>query len=463
MASQRFANTLVFSTLLSFFIVSGAACSRTVSPEKEKKRRLTWNLKTTVAAYQHASFTDKRWDQPAKTCLEAFARYLSGETNSYEPTAEIISTNASAAVDAGCQDPLVRYLYTRYSMSPTNTRVAFTDAFWKVAVDMNASFYPPIRKFYSSARALQQLYDTYGTNSSAHTEHLQLIQMMVQDLDNTLAEKSMPAEDAYEVSDLALYLTSGSSQNEDYVRQIVERQFNRNWPDSYQWWYMKGTRYIKLAWQARGSGYADKVTPEGWAGLSNNLALAQDAFEHAWKINPHDSKIAVQMITVTLGQDVGRDRMELWFNRAMDLDTNNYDACIKKLYYLEPKWHGSDEDELAFGRECLQSKKWGGHVPLILVDAHADIDGRLEGADKTNYWKRPDVWTDIQAAYERFFELNPDATGFYHDYAWYAYHAEQWNKLNELIPKLPPVNYDFFGGKDEYDKMVELAKQHSGL
>jgi len=57
--------------------------------------------------------------------------------------------------------------------------------------------------------------------------------------------------------------------------------------------------------------------------------------------------------------------------------------------------------------------------------------------------------------------LNPDASGYYHNYAWYAYRAEQWDKLNELIPKLGEVNYSFFGGKEEYDKMVQLAKEHS--
>lgn len=460
MISKITANALVHGALLSFLVFSGAACSKTISPEKEKEKSLAWNEKTTIAAYNHAGFCDARWDKPARACLEEFSRSLAGETNSYEPFLDIISTNASAAVDAGCQDPLVRYLYIRYSMSQTNSRVAFTEAFWKTAVDMNASSYPPIRKFYACARALQQLYDTYGTNSASHVESSELVQMTTENLDKTLAEKSTPAEDAYQVSHLALYLMSGDSGNEDSARQIVERQFERNWPDSYQWWYMKGSRYINLAWEARGSSYANQVTPEGWTGFSNNLSLAQDALERAWKINPKDPEIAVQMMSVILGQGGGRDRMELWFNRAMNLDTNDYEACSRKLYYLEPKWYGSDEDQLAFGRECVQSKKWGGRVPLTLIDAHLYIDGRLQRADQTNYWKRPDVWADIQAAYDRFFELNPDATGYYHNYAWYAYHAEQWDKLNELIPKLGPVNYDFFGGREEYDKMVQLAKQH---
>jgi hypothetical protein len=57
--------------------------------------------------------------------------------------------------------------------------------------------------------------------------------------------------------------------------------------------------------------------------------------------------------------------------------------------------------------------------------------------------------------------LNPNETSWYYNYAWYAYHAEQWDTLNEIIPKLGPVNYSYFGGKDEFDKMVQLAKEHS--
>jgi hypothetical protein len=84
-----------------------------------------------------------------------------------------------------------------------------------------------------------------------------------------------------------------------------------------------------------------------------------------------------------------------------------------------------------------------------------------DSEEKSNYWKLPDVWPDIEAAFERFFELNPDAIGYYHNYAWYAYRSEQWNKLNELIPKLGPVNYKYFGGEDEFNKMLRLAKEHA--
>ncbi|HWD91102.1 MAG TPA: DUF4034 domain-containing protein [Verrucomicrobiae bacterium] len=439
-----------------------AACNKggPVNSEKAKRQRLAWDLKTTVDAYNHAGFSNKAWDYPARQCLTDFARSLSGEVGSNEPWAENIAMNATAAVNAGCNDPLINYVYIKFSMSQTNSREAFEAAFCKTVRDMDNSTYPPIRRFYAAARALDQIYFTYGTNSFRHPEHFEMLEDMVGQMEASLRDKTMPASEAYEVAQLALHLTSGNANNHQTAYRVIETQSSKNWPDAYSTWLLKGRHYIDEAWKARGSGYADSVTAEGLIGFSNNLAIAQESLEHAWKLDPHQSDIADEMITVMLGQGGGRDRMELWFNRAMEANTNDYVACNRKLYYLEPKWYGSDEDELAFGRECVQSTNWGGDVPLTLVDAHSDINSRKTGAAKTNYWKQPEVWADIQAAYERFFELNPNRLGTYYNYAWYAYHAEQWNKLNELIPKLGVVNYDFFGGREAFDKMVEAASAH---
>ena len=168
------------------------------------------------------------------------------------------------------------------------------------------------------------------------------------------------------------------------------------------------------------------------------------------------------MITVVLGKQKSRDKMEIWFNRAMALDPNYYDACSAKLYYLEPKWYGSTEDMLEFGRECVTNHDWGGHIPLILLDAHKSIQRQyIDDSEKSNYWKQPEVWSDLKSAFERFFELNPDAIGWYHDYAKYAYQAGQWDTLNRIIPKLGQINYSFFGGTNEFNKMLQQAKEHA--
>jgi hypothetical protein len=155
--------------------------------------------------------------------------------------------------------------------------------------------------------------------------------------------------------------------------------------------------------------------------------------------------------------------MEVWFQRAMTLNTNNYDACSSKLRFLAPKWYGSFADLLAFGHECVTNGLWGGQVPLILVDVHREL--RMESPDgpsKRSYWKQPEVWADVKMASEKYIQLNPMQTHWYNNYAWYAYHAEQWSTFNDLVIKAQPIDYKLFGGRENFGRMfvhsVELAK-----
>jgi hypothetical protein len=137
------------------------------------------------------------------------------------------------------------------------------------------------------------------------------------------------------------------------------------------------------------------------------------ALVHSWELNPKNPNIPVKMLTVELGQGHGSDRTELWFGRAITLDANCYDTCNSKLHYLEPKWHGSTDEMLQFRRECVTNQAWGGHIPLILLDAHKSIQRQhVNDSEKNDYWKQPEVWADIKAAFDRFFELNPDAIGW---------------------------------------------------
>jgi len=458
--------------MATFLLLTTTGCKKamaaspiqnTLSPERAKEQRLAWNLKTLVDAYQQTGHASPKWDEPAKRALTEFARSRSQCTESNETWGLIISSNCIVAVDAGCDDPMIRYLYVRFCMDQTNSPQAFTGAFCQAAKDMQRSAYPPVRKFYATARALEQIVYTYGTNTGKQPIWREITPFVAQDVGPALNDKTMPAREAYEIANEALSLINGDTNQFQNAYDCVEKPLLRNWPDDYTTWLLKGTAFIDMAWHARGSGWAYTVSDKGWEHFAERLAAAEDALQHAWKLYPKDPEIAHRMMTVVLGQGGGRDRMELWFDRAMLLDPNDYDACSRKLYYLEPKWYGSREAMLDFGRECVQNTNWAGRVPLVLVDAHWNYcHGYIDNSEQTNYWKRPDVWADVKSAYGRFFQLNPNTAGDYEYYAWYAYQAEKWDVLNELIPKLGPKTYYRFGGKDEFDKMVRLAKEHAG-
>ncbi|HTR40365.1 MAG TPA: hypothetical protein VMH87_01950, partial [Pseudomonadales bacterium] len=200
---------------------------------------------------------------------------------------------------------------------------------------------------------------------------------------------------------------------------------------------------------------------EGWQLFKERLDVAQKALEHAWSLDPQDPQIPTLMISVVLGQQTGRPEMEKWFDRAMKADPNNYLACRAKLHFLLPEWYGSRDDMLEFGRQCVASTNWGGRVPLILVNAHSQFYGTLASEERRDYWLIPDVWPDIQASYEKFAQLNPDKTRFRYPYARYALLCLQTNdfvqQINLIRQNDHDFNYNYFGGKQEFDRCWAFA------
>jgi tetratricopeptide (TPR) repeat protein len=442
-----------------------SSCAKKISPQAIKQAEFAWNLKTLVSAYQLAGSTDARWDDAATRALTAFAHLRSGTVPVAEDANDVITTNCAAAVAAGCDDPLVRYLNIRFSMSQSASPEEVATAFCDTARDMQKSSYPNVRKFYASIRAFDQLYYAYGSNSMSMPVFREVYGFMVQDFMPTIQDPALPAEEAYEVSKEYLKEFQWNADRYEQEYAPVEQTLLKNWPDASQTWLLKGEAYYRMAWNARGTGYAKDLSADQQKTFFEKLAVAEPALEKAWKLDPTDARIPTFMIGVAEATQKERSEMETWFNRAMALNPNNYEACKAKLHYLYPQWYGSRDDMIAFGKECLSSKVWGGSVPLILVDAHSDyVTYCLDNdAEKEAYWKQPDVWSDVKASFDRFFEMNPDAVQHYRNYAWYAFHAEQWDAFNQIVLKLGPADYYFFGGKDQLDKMVQYAKDRTHM
>jgi hypothetical protein len=53
--------------------------------------------------------------------------------------------------------------------------------------------------------------------------------------------------------------------------------------------------------------------------------------------------------------------------RQARLESN---ACRAKQLWLEPKWHGSPEDMLAFGQASRDTRNWQAGITLLLPQTH---------------------------------------------------------------------------------------------
>jgi hypothetical protein len=151
--------------------------------------------------------------------------------------------------------------------------------------------------------------------------------------------------------------------------------------------------------------------------------------------------------------------MEMWFKRAMDADPDNFEACLSKMYYLEPKWYGSAEDMLKFANECYDGGNWRGRLPLMLADARRRL--RFYEPDAAAYLRQPDVWNDIQRAYEPYLRVVPDDVQTRSDYCATACHAAKWNiaraQFQILGPHILPTIFGN-GGIEEVNQLRQQAQ-----
>jgi hypothetical protein len=76
-----------------------------------RQARLAYYRSTTVEAYNRVGRKNPKWDGPARKALEAAAEFWTLNSMAYCDHLRDIADNARAAVAAGCDDPLIRYLY----------------------------------------------------------------------------------------------------------------------------------------------------------------------------------------------------------------------------------------------------------------------------------------------------------------------------------------------------------------
>jgi hypothetical protein len=379
--------------------------------QQQQQDREKWRKATLLGEYEKVGRKDPRWDEPAKNALDSFANLQLAGGEEQNQDFHTIGRFADQAVQAGCDDALIKYLYVMLDYNAaghSNNEVIQTYA--KAADDMHVSSYSEIRKFYACIRPAMAV---WNYEPMPRTNFARLRNLAGMHLERALEDPTMPPGEARDAC-LAILKAFYNSKQGEGAYHAIEKPLFKNFANSSAPYAIKGAFYMDFAWQARGEGSADTVTPDGWKLFGERLKIAEAAYQTGWQIEPGDPLIPTQMLRVVLGLTDGRDKMELWFQRAMKADPNNWEACNYKLYYLYPRWHGSYEDMIAFGRECSSNQAWGGAVRLYIGDAHFAVAN--DSGQGTNYWKQPDVWPEIHQAYEGFFQRNPDAISFRHNY-----------------------------------------------
>ncbi|MFO1461860.1 MAG: DUF4034 domain-containing protein [Verrucomicrobiota bacterium] len=414
-----------------------------------------WHRARLRAAYERAGTKNSKWNEPMLTLLDQVALQRGGMDVADPKQMEDLVRQIERL---GCTDPLFRYLRLRYgALSMKQEEVV--PALRAASQALRDSDYDSLEKFWATYRTASQLRGESGPKTPPDV--IALYRAAVDQLTNAFGNRELPAGEVVTTSEEILSALKFNPVEYRAAWDKLVPLMLQHWSKNPQVLLTIGWGHIDRAWMARGSGYADKVTQEGWKIYAAELDKAEIYLTNSWALGTL-SATARQMMRLELGQGEGRERLELWFQRAMDLDPGDYEACADKLWYLMPRWYGDHNKMLKFGRSCLNHPSWNGRVPLALMRARELIAEDLPKEDRPAYWRKKEVWSDVRSSFERFFELNPNNVSWRHNYAWFAWAAQDWDELNRQIPLLGEINYAYFGGKDQYDRMLAEARARGG-
>lgn len=405
------------------------------------RQDMQWARRTNLSEYERAGRKDPKWDAAVKQGIEDFAD-LRG------PRAEACR-QFEAAIEAGCDDPFALYLHARtLAELPGHDPVKAAQEIRKAAAGILKSDYDAPRKM----MVLLRCYQIPGASEAPADEILKLAA-------EAARQPDVPPSWLIEVFQGMLEPLTQEIGREEAYKKIFP-VYQAALPASPWPLLFKGQFYVQFAWDARGGGWASTVTPEGWKGFRERLDIADQALEEAWKIDPTISAVADEMITVCLGQGGGRGRMEIWFRRALEADPDDYQVCSAKLYYLYPRWHGSHEDMIAFGRQCATGENYFAGTPFILAQAHAQV--AAESPNPQAYLQGDEVWADVSRVFDDALVLYP-TTRLRSEYAQWAVRCGRWAAADRQFRILADhPDAAIFPDKRAYDALRQQARKAAG-
>jgi Domain of unknown function (DUF4034) len=126
------------------------------------------------------------------------------------------------------------------------------------------------------------------------------------------------------------------------------KDWEREEPESATPHIAEADAYLKYAWKARGNGYADTVTGQGWKLFGERVQNARAALEVASKTGRSDPEWYLAMQTVALAQSWDRPQVDGLIDAALKAEPGYFYFARAEANYLLPKWYGKPGETESF-------------------------------------------------------------------------------------------------------------------
>jgi len=151
---------------------------------------------------------------------------------------------------------------------------------------------------------------------------------------------------------LVSYAGSPTATDAEWQAQIAKlAQWEKSFPESPVPRVAMALTYLGFAWKARGSGYANSVTAEGWELYRQRAQSARQVLEDAAKMGVNCPEWYLTMHGVALAQGWTRSQVDTLVDAALAHEPGYYYIATAHANYLLPKWHGKAGETEQFAEQ----------------------------------------------------------------------------------------------------------------
>ena len=211
-------------------------------------------------------------------------------------------------------------------------------------------------------------------------------------------------------------------------------QIHRNWiakkPGSVTARVAHADFYCSYAWRARGTEYAERVTPEGWKLFNERLATAQTIINGARKMKERDPYLGMVALTVALGKGPDKAEYDAIVEESHTGEPTFWRYDTKRAFSLLPRWHGSPGEWEAFALKAAARPDGLGaevyvRIVLNLMNSYGNI---FEESDAS--------WPKTREGLELMLKRYPESLEVANQAALLAYLAKDRDMAKAMFARL---------------------------
>jgi hypothetical protein len=188
--------------------------------------------------------------------------------------------------------------------------------------------------------------------------------------------------------------------------------------------------FLEYGWFARGHGYADSVSNEGWRLFDERAARARAILEAANSLDPKCPYWYVLMMELDVSHGSNREQHQKLFQRAIAFEPSYEYFYMSMANYLMPRWHGLEGEWEQFA-DGVARKVSGKQGSMIYYAIASEIWKSYKNRD---FFAETKVsWPKVKQGFADTIETYGSSTRDLNRMALMAGSADDWEFADELL------------------------------